>query len=94
MGSENDHGCAQNAESGFGFDFFLERYLKYGDAFLSHIARVTGGEVCLSFMNVQTKELSKQWMRTHSPNKPKKFKQTSACQKADGSCFLGQKKEC
>jgi hypothetical protein len=33
----------------------------------------------------------KKWMRTHSPNKPKKFKQTlSAWQKADGICFLGQ----
>jgi predicted transposase YbfD/YdcC len=27
-------------------------------------------------------------MQTHS-NKPKKFKQTSACQEADGNCFLG-----
>jgi hypothetical protein len=31
-------------------------------------------------------------MHTHSPNKPKKFKQTSACQKADGNCFLGQER--
>jgi hypothetical protein len=29
-------------------------------------------------------------MHAHSPNKPKNFKQTSACQKADGNCFLGQ----
>jgi hypothetical protein len=30
-------------------------------------------------------------MHTHSPNKPKKFKQLLyACQKADGNCFLGQ----
>jgi acyl-CoA thioesterase len=28
-------------------------------------------------MNVETKEQSKQWMHTHSPNKPKKSKQTS-----------------
>jgi hypothetical protein len=28
-------------------------------------------------------------MHTNSPNKPKKFKQTSSCQKADGNCFLG-----
>jgi hypothetical protein len=27
---------------------------------------------------VETKEHPKQWMHTHSPNKPKKFKQTSA----------------
>jgi hypothetical protein len=29
-------------------------------------------------VNVETKEHPKQWMHTHSPNKPKKFKQTSA----------------
>jgi hypothetical protein len=32
-------------------------------------------------------------MHTHSPNKSKKFKQTSACQKADGNSFLGQHKK-
>jgi transposase len=32
-------------------------------------------------------------MHTHSPNKAKKFKQTlSACQKAEGNCFLGQER--
>jgi hypothetical protein len=32
-------------------------------------------------------------MNTHSPNKPKKFKQTlPACQKAEGNCFLGQER--
>jgi hypothetical protein len=42
---------------------------------------------------VETKELSKQWMHTHSPNKQKKFKQMlSACQKAGGSCFLGKER--
>jgi hypothetical protein len=42
-------------------------------------------------MDVETKEQSKQWMHTHSPNKPKVFKQTlSACQKADGNCFVRQ----
>jgi hypothetical protein len=31
-------------------------------------------------------------MHTHSPSKPKNLKQTlSACQKVDGSCFLGHK---
>jgi hypothetical protein len=29
-------------------------------------------------VNVETKEQSKQWIHTHSPNKMKKFKQTSA----------------
>jgi hypothetical protein len=27
-------------------------------------------------VNVETKEQTKQWMNTHSPNKPKEFKQT------------------
>jgi hypothetical protein len=43
-------------------------------------------------VNVEAIEQSKQWMHTHSPNKTKKFKQTSACQKADGNCFLGQER--
>jgi transposase len=47
----------------------LERYHKDGDEFLSHIARVTGGEIWVSFVNVETKEQSKQWMHTHSLNK-------------------------
>jgi hypothetical protein len=45
------------------------------------------------FLNVRTKEQSNQWMRTYSPNKPRKFKQTlSACKKANGNCFLGQER--
>jgi hypothetical protein len=43
-------------------------------------------------VNVETKEQLKQWVHAHSPNKAKKFKQTSACQKADGNCFLGQER--
>jgi hypothetical protein len=43
---------------------FLERYHKEGE-FLNHI--VTGGETWVSFMNVETKEQSKQSM--HTPNK-------------------------
>jgi hypothetical protein len=43
MGSENAHGCAQNAENGFGVEF-LERYDKDGDEFPHHIVRVTGDE--------------------------------------------------
>jgi hypothetical protein len=55
-----------------------ERYHKDGDKFLNHIVRVTGDETCVSFVNAETKKQSKQWMHTSSPNKPKKFKQTSA----------------
>jgi hypothetical protein len=43
-------------------------------------------------VNVEIKEQSKQWMHTHLPNKPKNVKQTSAYQKADGSCFLGHER--
>jgi hypothetical protein len=56
---------------------FLERYHKDGNEFLNHIMQVTD-ETWVSFVNVETKEQSKQWMHTHSPNKLKKFKQTSA----------------
>jgi hypothetical protein len=59
-----------------GFEFFLERFHKHGNEFLNHIVRVIGSETWVSFVNVENKEPSKQWMHTHSPNKPKKFKQT------------------
>jgi hypothetical protein len=52
----------------------------------------TGDETWVSFMTIETKEQSKQWMHTHSPNKQKTFKQTLACQNADGHCFLGQER--
>jgi hypothetical protein len=87
MGPKNAQGYTQNAEMAWAF-LFLEQYLKDGDRFLNHIIRVTGDETWVSVVNAETKDQSKQWMHTHSPNKPKKFKQTSACQKADGSCFL------
>jgi hypothetical protein len=51
---------------------FLERCHKDGVEFLSHIARVTGDKTWVSFVNVETKEQSKQWVHTHSTNKPKK----------------------
>jgi hypothetical protein len=58
-----------------------------------HIVQVTGDETWVSFVNFETQMQSKQWMHTHSPNKLKKFKQPlSACQKADGNCFLRHKR--
>jgi hypothetical protein len=39
-------------------------------------------------VNVENKEQSKQWMRANSPEKPKKFKQMSVSQEADGNCFF------
>jgi hypothetical protein len=71
---------------------FFRAIHKDGNKFLSHNIQVTGDdETWVSFVNVETKEKLKQWLHTHSPNKPRKFKQTlSACQKADGISFLGQ----
>jgi hypothetical protein len=54
---------------------FLECYHNDGDEFRSHMW-VNSGETWVSFVNVETKEQSKQWMHTHSPNKPRKFKQS------------------
>jgi histone-lysine N-methyltransferase SETMAR len=57
---------------------FLKRHHKDGDEYLSHIFRVRSDESWVSFVNVETKEQSKQRMHIHSPTKPKRFKQTSA----------------
>jgi len=53
---------------------FLRRFCEEAHEFLHRI--VTGDKTCVQFVNAETKEQSKQWMHTHSPNKPKKFKQT------------------
>jgi hypothetical protein len=58
MGSENAHGCAQNEENDFGFDF-LKRYHKDGYEFRNHFVRVTDNETWISFVNVETIEQSK-----------------------------------
>jgi hypothetical protein len=49
-------------------------------------------ETWVLFVNIEINEQSEQWLHTHSPNKLKKFRQTSAFQKADGICFLGQER--
>jgi hypothetical protein len=41
----------------------LERYHQDGNKFLNRI--ITGDETWVSFVNVETKEQSKQWMHTH-----------------------------
>jgi hypothetical protein len=53
---------------------------------------VRGDGTWFSFVNVEAREQSKQWMFTHPPDKLKKFEQTSAHQKADGTCFLDQER--
>jgi hypothetical protein len=42
-------------------------------------------------LNVETKEQSKQWMNTHSPHKPKKFKQTLPARKPVATVFWTRK---
>jgi hypothetical protein len=93
MGSENAHECAQNAENGFGFESF-RAIPQDDDDILNQIVRVTNDETRVSFVNVETKEQSKQWMHTQSPNKPERFKQTlSVFQETYGGCFfLGQER--
>jgi hypothetical protein len=49
-----------------------------GDEFRDRIVGVTGEETWVSFVNVEIKQQSKQWMYTHSPHKPTKLKHTSA----------------
>jgi hypothetical protein len=71
---------------------FLERYHKDGDEFFSHI-RLTGDETRISFVNVETKEHSKQWMHTHSPNKPKNVKQVFSATKLMAAVFWDRKGE-
>jgi hypothetical protein len=51
---------------------FLERYHKDVEEFLNHIIQVTGDETWVSFVNVETKEQSKQWMHIHSPTQAEK----------------------
>jgi hypothetical protein len=81
MGFENALSCPRNAENGFGFDISRPITQKNGDEFLNNIVSVTGDKSWVSFVNVENKEQSKQWMHTHSPKKSKKCKQTlSACQ--------------
>jgi hypothetical protein len=92
MGSKNAHGCTQNAQNGFGFDF-LDRYHEDDGEFLNHTVQVIGDETWVSVLNAETKQQLKQRMHTNSPNKPRKFKQMlSACMKADGNWFLGQER--
>jgi hypothetical protein len=79
MGSENAIGAHRSQRMALALTY-LGRYHKDGNEFLSHIIRVTGDVTWVAFVSVETKEQSKQWMHTHSPNKPKQFKQMlSAC---------------
>jgi hypothetical protein len=70
---------------------FPKHYHKDGNELLNHIVRVTDDETWVSFVNVETKVQSKQWMQTYSPNKPKKFKQTLSTRKLMATVFWGRK---
>jgi len=68
---------------------FLQCYWEEGDEFLDRI--VTGDETWVQFVNAETKEQSKQWMHTQSPDKPKKFKQTLSNRKMMATVFRDRK---
>jgi len=68
---------------------FLQHYWEEGDEFLDRI--VAGDETWVQFINTKTKEQSKQWMHTHSPNKSKKFKRTLLNKKMMATVFWGRK---
>jgi histone-lysine N-methyltransferase SETMAR len=70
---------------------FLEQYHKDCEEFLNHIVQVTADEAWVSYVNVETKEQSKQWIHTNSPNKPKKFKQKLPATKLMATVFWGRK---
>jgi hypothetical protein len=75
------------------FVAFLEQYHIDGDECLSHIIQVTGDKTWVSFLNVETKEQSKQWTHTHSPKEPKKFKVVCLSERG-WQLFSGTGKEC
>jgi len=52
---------------------------------------MTGDKTRVQFVNAETKEHSKQWMNTHSPIKPKKFKQTLSNKKMMATVFWDHK---
>jgi len=65
---------------------FMQRCHDEWDEFLDKI--VTGDKTRFKFVNVDTKE---QWMHTHSPNKPRKFKQSLANRKLMATMFWDKK---
>jgi hypothetical protein len=69
----------------------LEQYHKDDDEFLNHIVQVTSGETWVSFVNFETKEQSKKWMHTHSPDNPKNIKQTLSARKLMTPVFWKRK---
>jgi hypothetical protein len=59
MGSEIAYGAHKTQRMAAALTF-SERYHKDGDEFLIHIVRVTRDETWISFLNVETKDQTKQ----------------------------------
>ena len=87
-GGYQNNWLSQNSKNGAALTF-LQRYWEEGDEFLDRI--VTGDEAWVQFVNAENKEQSKQWMHTHSPNKPKKCKQTLSNKKIMATVFWNRK---
>jgi DNA replicative helicase MCM subunit Mcm2 (Cdc46/Mcm family) len=66
---------------------FPERYHEIGEEFLNHIVRVTGDVTWVSYVNVETKEQSKQWMHIRLPYKPKMSEQMLSTKKLMATVF-------
>lgn len=78
----SDHHKTQRMEASL---MFLQRYHNEGETFLNKI--VTGDETWVHYETEETKEQSKQWMHSHSPSKPKKFKRTFSNRKCMATVF-------
>jgi hypothetical protein len=70
---------------------FLEHYHKDHNEFLGYTVQDTGDETWVSFVNVETKEQSKQWMHTHSLNKPNKLNNCLPARKLMATVFWYRK---
>jgi hypothetical protein len=91
VGSENIHRNVKELKECFEF-YFLELYHKDWVEFRNDTVRVRGDENWISFVNVESKEQSKQWVYAHTPNKQEKFTQTLlVCQNTDGNLLQATK---
>jgi hypothetical protein len=95
MGSENAHACAQNARNVKALTFL--RMISRSWRWISHSHRTSNRWWNFGLIReCWNQRAVKAGDATHFPQRGrKKLKQTSsACQKADGNCFLWQGKEC
>jgi preprotein translocase subunit SecE len=90
MGPETAHTFTKNTKNGSDFCTLLQRYHKDVNEFLSHITWVTGDETWVSFVNVETKEQSMQWIHIHQISR--KVYTNVVCEKSDGDRFAGHER--